>query len=126
MVQREMLETAMHSGILNLASMMFQRKHCRSPWRINRIIVKSKNRFVSTGRRRAEEGIPLLNLGDLGRTEVLCSWSKRVEHCDDEISLQALCESEFDCFHRCTRDKQVSCETSEVLSFRIANIVATK
>jgi hypothetical protein len=126
MVQREMLETGMHSGIINLASMMFQQKHCHGPWRINRIIVISKNGFVSTGRRCAEEQISLLNLGDLGLTEVLCSWSERVEHCGDEISLQARCESKVDCFHRCTQDEQISCETSEVLSFRIASIVATE
>ena len=121
-----MLRNAMQSDILNVANVILQQKHCHGPWRINRIIVISKNGFVSTGRRCAEEQISLLNLGDLGLTEVLCSWSERVEHCGDEISLQARCESKVDCFHRCTQDEQISCETSEVLSFRIASIVATE
>jgi hypothetical protein len=56
-------------------------------------------------RRCTEERVPLLNVSEPGRTEVLCLWSGRVKRYGDEISLAARCENQVDCFHRFTLEK---------------------
>ena len=73
-----------------------------------------------------EERISLLNIGEPGRIEVLCSLSDRVEYHGGAISLAAHCKSQVYCFDRHNLVKQAPKGTSIVLSFRAAAITAVK